>query len=216
MEIISKGESLHYDKEFEVTWYVLFCIRCQEAYVMSRTMERDNRFLGTGSDGEPVIDTETSDAILYPCKHQARKIVSEIPEPYKQEFLEASSILELSPKASAALSRRILQMLLQEHFKISDKLNLSKQITEFINSAKASSILNEQIDAIRNIGNFAAHPSKSTATGEIVEVESGEAEWLLETLEALFDFAFVEPKRLQERKNKLNEKLKDTGKSPMK
>jgi hypothetical protein len=36
----------------------------------------------------------------------------------------------------------------------------------------------ESIDAVRNIGNFAAHPQKSTATGEILEVEFGESEWL--------------------------------------
>lgn len=41
---------------------------------------------------------------------------------------------------------------------------------------------------MRNIGNFAAHPLKDTSTGEILPVEAGEAEWNLETLEALFDF----------------------------
>jgi hypothetical protein len=33
------------------------------------------------------------------------------------------------------------------------------------------------LDAIRTIGNFAAHPIKSTSSGEIVDVEPGEAEW---------------------------------------
>ena len=76
--------------------------------------------------------------------------------------------------------------------------------------------LSDAIDAIRNIGNFAAHPLKDTNTGEIVDVESGEAEWLLEVLEALFDFTFVQPKRLAAKKEKLNLKLKSLGKPPMK
>ncbi len=40
-----------------------------------------------------------------------------------------------------------------------------------------------RIDAVRVIGNFAAHPIKSKSTGEIVDVEPGEAEWNLNTLE---------------------------------
>ena len=50
----------------------------------------------------------------------------------------------------------------------------------------------------------------------IVEVEPGEADWLLDVLEALFDFAFVQPKRLEERKRMLNAKLKALGKPRMK
>ena len=36
--------------------------------------------------------------------------------------------------------------------------------------------------------NFAAHPIKSMHTGEVIEVEPGEAEWLLDTLE---DFSIL-------------------------
>jgi hypothetical protein len=36
------------------------------------------------------------------------------------------------------------------------------------------------IDAIRNVGNFAAHPLKSTNTGLILDVEPSEAEWPLD------------------------------------
>jgi Domain of unknown function (DUF4145) len=76
--------------------------------------------------------------------------------------------------------------------------------------------LGEAVDAVRNIGNFAAHPIKSTNTGEIVDVESGEAEWLLDVLEGLFDFYFVQPAMLQKKKQALNKKLADAGKPPMK
>jgi hypothetical protein len=78
------------------------------------------------------------------------------------------------------------------------------------------SYLAQAIDAVRNIGNFAAHPLKDTNTGEIIEVESGEAEWLLEVLEALFDFAFIQPIRLEQKKSALNQKLESIGKPPMK
>ena len=74
----------------------------------------------------------------------------------------------------------------------------------------------ESLDAVRNIGNFAAHPMKSKSTGEIVEVEAGEAEWNLDTLEGLFDFYFVQPQILQKKKEELNKKLKNVGKPEIK
>lgn len=46
--------------------------------------------------------------ILYP-RYVSRKVESEVPDTYKADFLEACAVLPLSPKASAALSRRILQ-----------------------------------------------------------------------------------------------------------
>lgn len=63
---------------------------------------------------------------------------------------------------------------------------------------------------------FAAHPNKSLSTGAIVDVEPGEAEWMLDVLEGLFDFYFVQPDILQKKKDALNKKLADAGKPPMK
>ncbi len=71
------------------------------------------------------------------------------------------------------------------------------------------------IRVIREIGNFAAHPTKNTNTGEIVEVEVGEAEWLLETLEGLFDHYFVLPELNKKRIADLNVKLEAAGKQPL-
>jgi hypothetical protein len=90
------------------------------------------------------------------------------------------------------------------------------QIDDVIQSGSLPTHLRDAIDAIRNIGNFAAHPLKSTATGEIVDVEEGEAEWTLDVLEGLFDFFIVQPKQLAAKKAALNAKLKALGKPAMK
>jgi hypothetical protein len=78
------------------------------------------------------------------------------------------------------------------------------------------SYLADSIDGIRNYGNFAAHPMKSTNTGEILEVEPNEAEWNLETLERLFDFYYHQPAVTRKRKAALDKKLGDAGKPPSK
>jgi hypothetical protein len=94
--------------------------------------------------------------------------------------------------------------------------SLAQEIEEFIHKSGVPSHLADAVDAVRQIGNFAAHPLKNSNTGELVEVEPGEAEWLLDVLEAMFDFAFVQPERLKRRKERLNEKLQAMGKPGMK
>jgi hypothetical protein len=181
------------------------CPQCQEFIVL---LNRGSSFTGI------AIEELKDETVLYP-KFPARKIEPEVPDRYRKDFSEACSVLQVSPKASAALSRRILQDVLIEKFEIKHR-SLDKQIDEFISGKDIPSYLVQAIDAIRHIGNFAAHPLKDTNTGEIVEVESGEAEWLLEVLESLFDFAFVQPIRLGKKKSALNQKLQSMGKPPMK
>jgi hypothetical protein len=57
---------------------------------------------------------------------------------------------------------------------------------------------------------------KSTNSGEIIDVEAGEAEWCLDVLESLFDFCFVQPSALAAKRSALNQKLTDAGKPAMK
>jgi hypothetical protein len=142
-------------------------------------------------------------------------IPKEVPQKYAEDYKEACLVLADSPKASAALSRRCLQNLLREIAGVRAD-DLSKEIQQVIDSKTLPSDLSEAIDAIRTIGNFATHPIKSQHTGEIVDVEPGEAEWSLDVLEDLFDFYFVRPARIKEKKDALNKKLKEAGKPEMK
>jgi hypothetical protein len=132
-----------------------------------------------------------------------------------KDYKEACLVLEDSPKASAALSRRCLQTILREKAGVKHQ-DLSKEIQEVLDSGKLPTHLAKSIDAIRNIGNFAAHPMKSTSSGAIVGVEPGEAEWTLDVVESLIDFYIVKPADLQRKKDALNKKLQDAGKQPMK
>lgn len=153
--------------------------------------------------------------VVYPKGAARSPLHTSIPDPYAQDYKESCLVTNDSAKASAALSRRCLQTLLRNVANVKPQ-DLSKEIDEVLKSGKLPTQLASAIDAIRNVGNFAAHPIKSTNTGEIVDVEMGEAEWLLDVLEGLFDFYFVQPDLLQKKKDALNQKLKDAGKPPMK
>ncbi len=140
---------------------------------------------------------------------------SGVPALLAEDYSEACLVLPDSPKASAALSRRCLQNLLREAAKVKHG-NLADEIQEVIDKGHLPSHLVQVIDAVRHIGNFAAHPLKSKSTGEIMPVEAQEAEWNLDVLEALFDFYYVQPTTIAKKRGELNAKLKEAGKPPMK
>ncbi|MDR3455040.1 MAG: DUF4145 domain-containing protein [Rhodoferax sp.] len=91
-----------------------------------------------------------------------------------------------------------------------------KAIDALLASRSLPSSLAGNVDAIRNIGNFAAHPMKDTNSGAILPVEPHEAEWNLDVLEGLFDFYFVQPAKDQAKIAALNAKLAAAGKPPVK
>lgn len=153
--------------------------------------------------------------LIYPRSTGRPKAQPEVPAKYASDYNEACLVLGDSPKASAALSRRCLQHILRDHGRVKSS-DLSSEIQEIIDSGKLPSHLVEGIDAIRHYGNFAAHPIKGKGSGEIVDIEPGEAEWSLELLEGLFDFYFIQPAILKKKRDALNKKLSESGKPPMK
>lgn len=147
-------------------------------------------------------------------QHIGRKPApAEVPVDLAEDYNEASAVLGISAKASAALSRRCLQNLLRQNGYV--QRDLVDAIAALINSRTLSSLLADSLNAIRHIGNFAAHPVKNKNTGEIVPVEPHEAEWNLELLDGLFEFFYVRPAKEAQKRDALNAKLIAAGKRPM-
>src|SRR5471030_63205 len=180
--------------------------RCPECY--ERIIRLESLVLPEGS-------RESQGSFMVYPRTPSRQVPAEVVDPYRQDFVEACTVLPYSPKASAALSRRCLQAVLRDKAGTTKK-DLYDQIEEVISSRRVPSHIADDLHAVRNIGNFAAHLMKSTSTGSIVDVEPGEAEWNLDVLESLFDFYFVQPALSAKRKAELNKKLKDAGKPEMK
>jgi hypothetical protein len=196
------------DKKTGISLSHGFCPQCNELIVI---IERgEYKFI----DGEGELINSEEKSFLYP-KFSKRIVDSLVPDYYRNSLNEANDVLGISPKSSAALSRRLLQSILRDEYQLKPD-NLAKQIDQFIVLPNIPSYVSKAVDAIRNIGNFSAHPNKFTHTGEIVDVEVGEAEWLLDVLEEIFDITFIQPQQTQARKDKLNQKLADLGDKPMK
>lgn len=126
-------------------------------------------------------------SLLWP-RSARRPVPSGVPAAFAKDYLEASAVLPYSANASAALSRRCLQGVLREAGKTKSR-ELGGQIEEV--RATIPDYLYQQLDNVRRVGNYAAHPNKSAGAGGVVDVEPGEAEMNLNALDDLFDYYYV-------------------------
>lgn len=116
----------------------------------------------------------------------ARMLPEYVPVTLRKDYEEAYSIVNLSPKASATLSRRCLQGMIRDFFKIS-KSNLNGEINaiEDLVSSDQKAVLH----SLRKIGNAGAHLEKDVNL--IVDVSSEDAEKLLLVLEYFFNEWYI-------------------------
>jgi phage terminase large subunit GpA-like protein len=184
---------------------VAICPACKDAVVDIWRLQ--------GSTNEPVATIRA-----YPRTTFRRPTPQEVPAHIRQDYEEAWSVLPISNKASAALSRRCLQAILREQGY--PQHDLARQIDALLNEtdpAKAiPTAVRHAVDAIRNFGNFSAHPITDRTTLQIVAVDPGEAEWSVEILDEMFDHYYVKPAQVLARKAALDAKLAAAGKPPSK
>jgi hypothetical protein len=136
---------------------------------------------------------------------------------YLKPYRAACETLTVSPEAAATMARRCLQTMLSDQGYAGN--NLHGQITALLAETDRRKqlpvALHNTVDAIRNFGNFGAHPINDQTTLQIVDIDPGEAEWCIEIIEELFDFYFEKPARSQAKIAAANSKLAIAGKPPL-
>ena len=196
----------------ECSWSVesYTCPECEKPILVLHEMRR----VYADNPMSPWNTKTVQKSVIFPRGAARPPAPPEVPADIASDFNEACLVLVDSPKASAALSRRCLEHLLRERG-VSTEENLGRAIDDALATHLPGHIAGN-LDAVRNIGMFAAHPKKSTHSGEILAVEPGEAEWNLEVLESLFDHYYVQPAKSAARREALDKKLAEVGKKPMK
>jgi hypothetical protein len=144
--------------------------------------------------GNPVLGDDLKDWRLMP-ESGAKPQPEFIPEALRLDYLEACRIRDLSPKASATLSRRCLQGMIRNFCGIA-KGSLDaeiKALKTLIDDDKAPrGVTPESVDAIdqvRSVGNIGAHMERDIDL--IIEIDPGEAQLLIELIETLFDEWYI-------------------------
>lgn len=116
----------------------------------------------------------------------ARQFPDYIPGCIRTDYEEAYAISDLSPKASATLSRRCLQGMIRDFWGIS-KSRLIDEIDALQSKIPAAQW--RVIDGVRRIGNIGAHMEKDI--NSIVDIEPDEAQKLLKLIEHLLEQWYI-------------------------
>lgn len=125
----------------------------------------------------------------------AKPLPAYIPTGLQEDYKEACAIRDLSPKASATLSRRCLQGMIRNFCGIQEptlfqEINALKNAVDNGNAPKGVDPESmDAIDHVRGIGNIGAHMEKDIDV--IIGVDAGEADALIQLLEMLFDDWYV-------------------------
>jgi hypothetical protein len=177
---------------------------CQEILVSAQRVVRER-----GSN-----DLQYGKWFAVPRKPSPRPIDPLVKDPFRFDYLEASVILEDSPRTSAMLARRILADLLEEYGHVQRSLKLSKMIDNFVESGQHPSYVTENLHYLREIADFGAHTQKDEL-GNIVDVEPNEAEWTLNVVDTLFDYFIVGPEKDKMRRGAFDKKVAAAKRKPI-
>ncbi|NQU47793.1 MAG: DUF4145 domain-containing protein, partial [Planctomycetes bacterium] len=124
----------------------------------------------------------------------AKQFPEFVPAAILEDYGEACKIQTLSPKASATLSRRCLQGMIRDFWKIK-KDRLVDEINEL--NGRIDPLTWDGIDAVRKIGNIGAHMEKDINV--IVEVDPNEAALMIGLVEMLIEDWYIAKHNRKER-----------------
>jgi hypothetical protein len=117
---------------------------------------------------------------------KARPFPDYISKAILDDYNEACLIVDLSPKASAALARRCLQGIIRDFWGVKPA-KLANEIEQI--KGKVDSVTWQAIDAVRSVGNIGAHMEEDVNL--IIDVEPNEAEKLIGLIEILLKEWYV-------------------------
>lgn len=176
---VTRNDLPHYKSVYEAT--ITRCPYCKEEYLKIK-------------HGEVVSYkfTEETDPKLIPNirpKSIHKFFPDYVPQAIREDYEEACSILNLSPKAAATLARRALEGMILDCWQIPAKAkgSLKREIDEL--QGKIPPKQWDAVDALRKLGNIGAHMEINTSV--IVDIDPGEAEKLLILIEHLVQQWYV-------------------------
>lgn len=128
--------------------------------------------------------------LVYPVVGNVLPANSDMSDDVRRDYEEASSILNQSPRGAAALLRLAIQKLCKELGQPGK--NINDDIKALVESGLDKRV-QQALDAVRVIGNFAVHPGLID-----IKDDRASAEALFKLLNLIVDKTISEPKHVQE------------------
>lgn len=136
-------------------------------------------FIGNDNNAKDIYK------LLVP-KSNARCFPDYIPQQIRNDYTEAYNIQQLSPKASATLSRRCLQGMIRDFFNVHEK-SLHKEIDAI--KDKIDPAIWQAINSVRHLGNIGAHMEQDI--DKIIDIDPDEASKLIKLIEFLLEKWYI-------------------------
>jgi hypothetical protein len=156
-----------------------------------------------------VVNLTTKQGKSYPVWPQSfcrPRLSADVPADYADEYQTAARVLCHSEEASAAISRRLLHRVLSVKTGAGHG-SLSDQIRQAVISSDLPPYLKQALQTLTRVAKLDPGSPKSERPEGLTPVEPGEADWLLDVLEAMFDLYFVEPAKMGRRQASLEQKI---------
>jgi len=169
---------------------------CRRFTLAAALKEVENRFSFFCPDGSGPPNYDNLPVLrrwdLIP-ESKAKSFPNYIPKPILDDYSEACLIRDLSPRASATLSRRCLQGIIRDFWQVKPG-RLAYEIGQI--KDEVEELTWKAIEGVRSVGNIGAHMEEDINV--IVDVEPREAQLLVELIEILLKDWYVarEQKRL--------------------
>ena len=170
---------------------------CSNESCKKTTLVFDLFYTHRQSNGEYGITEFIREWSLLP-ESAAKPFPDYIPAPIIADYKEACLIASLSPKASATLSRRCLQGMIRDFWKIS-KSRLKDEVDALEDIVDPATW--DAIDSVRKIGNIGAHMESDINV--IVDVDPDEATLLIGLIETLIADWYIARHNREERMSKI-------------
>jgi hypothetical protein len=129
------------------------------------------------------------DRLIYPPSRSGAAPNPDLPADILQDYEEARSILDLSPRGTAALLRLSVQKLCKHLGEKGD--NINDDIASLIRKG-LDPMIGEALDAVRVIGNEAVHPGSMNLNDD-----RNTAAELFDVVNAIVDYMISRPKQLK-------------------
>lgn len=172
-----QNNRMQYDNNYipegdENAYFTIYTLQCTNKKCKKKTVIAINR-----TDGKQIDIVPQN---IY--KH----FPEYIPKQIRDDYEEASQIIDISPKAAATLLRRCLQGMIRDFWCVR-KGRLVDEIDEI--KDRITPFQWKAIEGLRHIGNIGAHMEKDVNL--IIDVEPDEANKLLQLIELLLEKWYI-------------------------
>ncbi|MGA2395099.1 MAG: DUF4145 domain-containing protein [Candidatus Lustribacter sp.] len=161
----------------------------------------------TGGANDGVRDRLVRRWNLIP-ESRARTWPEYVPAAIRADYVEACKTEPVSPRASAAFSRRCIRAILRDFYQIEER-RLVDEIAALKDNVEEP--VSEALHALHQIGSIAAHPE--SAPDAIVDVDPSEAAALIELTELLILETYVATERRRTTRKRAQAIADETGKT---